>query len=256
MATDIPSHNVREVVSACIELLDNPDANIVQITKHIKGPDFPTDAEIITPLAEIREMYKTGNGSIRQRAKWEIEDGAIVVIALPFQVSGSKVLQQIAAQMQAKKLPMVEDLRDESDHENPTRLVIVLHSAREDVEALMAHLFATTGLEHTYRVNMNVIGLNERPHVKNLRQLLTEWLAFRTATVRRRLQFRLDQVVRRLHLLDGLLIVYSHLDEVIAIIRDADRPKPVLIERFHLSDEQAETILELRLRRLGKLEES
>ncbi len=256
MATDIPPHNAREVVQACIHLLEHPQATVEQLCAHIQGPDFPTEAEIITPREEIVRIYETGTGSIRMRARYERDHGDIIITALPYQVSGAKVLEQIAAQMRAKKLPMVEDLRDESDHENPTRLVIVLHSAREDAEALMAHLFVTTDLERSYRVNMNVIGLNERPHVKNLRQLLTEWLAFRTATVRRRLQFRLDQVMRRLHLLDGLLIAYSHLDEVIAIIRDADRPKPVLIERFHLSDEQAETILELRLRRLGKLEES
>src|SRR5215831_17388232 len=256
MATDIPPHNVREVVQACIHLLEHPQATVEQLCAYIQAPDFPTEAEIITPREEIVRLYETGTGSIRMRARYERDHGDIVITALPYQVSGAKVLEQIADQMRAKKLPMVEDLRDESDHENPTRLVIVLHSAREDVEALMVHLFATTDLERTYRVNMNVIGLNERPYVKNLRELLTEWLAFRTATVRRRLQFRLDQVVRRLHLLDGLLIAYSHLDEVIAIIRDADRPKPVLIERFHFTDEQAETILELRLRRLGKLEES
>src|SRR5712692_4006914 len=256
MATDIPPHNVREVTAACLHLLDKPDASVKELMKHVRGPDYPTEAEIVTGKADIRSIYETGGGTIRCRAIWEREDDLIVIIALPHQVSPAKVLEQIAAQMRAKKLPMVEDLRDESDHENPTRLVIVLHSAREDAEALMAHLFVTTDLERSYRVNMNVIGLNERPQVKNLCELLTEWLAFRTATVRRRLQFRLDQVVRRLHLLDGLLITYSHLDEVIAIIREADRPKPVLVERFRLSDEQAETILELRLRRLGKLEES
>jgi len=256
MATDIPPHNVCEVVQACIHLLDHPQATVEQLCAHLQGPDFPTEAEIITPREEIIRLYETGTGSIRMRARYERDHGDIVITALPYQVSGAKVLEQMAAQMRAKKLPMVEDLRDESDHENPTRLVIVLHSARDDAEALMGQLFTSTDLERTYRVNMNVIGLNERPQVKNLRQLLTEWLAFRTATVRRRLQFRLDQVVRRLHLLDGLLIVYSHLDEVIAIIRDADRPKPVLAERFDFTDEQAETILELRLRRLGKLEES
>src|SRR5437762_8318279 len=255
MATDIPSHNVREVGAACIELLDNPDANIAQLTKHIKGPDFPTDAEIITPFAEIREMYKSGNGSIRQRAKWEIEDGAIVVTALPFQVSGSKVLQQIAAQMQAKKLPMVEDLRDESDHENPTRIVIIPRSNRVDLEELMAHLFATTELERTYRVNMNIISTDGRPRLFALKDLLSEWLEFRIETVRRRLQHRYDQVNSRLHILDGYLIAYLNVDEVIKIIRREDEPKPALMKRFKLSDLQAEAILELKLRFLNKLEE-
>src|SRR5438067_10446821 len=255
MATDIPSHNVREVVSACIELLDNPDANIVQITKHIKGPDFPTEAEIITPLAEIREMYKSGNGSIRQRARWETEEGDIIVTALPFQVSPAKVLQQIAAQYQAKKLPMVDDFRDESDHENPTRLVIVPRSNRVDAEDLMAHLFATTELERTYRVNMNIIGLDGRPRLFALKELLLEWLEFRTETVRRRLQHRYDQVNSRLHILDGYLIAYLNIDEVIKIIRREDQPKPVLMKRFKLSDPQTEAILELKLRYLNKLEE-
>ena len=255
MATDIPSHNVREVVAACIDLLDNPDLNIAQLTKHIKGPDFPTEAEIITPLAEIREMYKTGNGSIRQRARWEIEDGEIVLTALPFQVSGSKVMQQIAQQMQAKKLPMVDDLRDESDHENPTRIVIVPRSNRVDADELMNHLFATTDLERTYRVNMNMIALDGRPRLFTLKELLLEWLDFRIDTVRRRLQHRYDQVNARLHILDGYLIAYLNIDEVIKIIRREDEPKPVLMRRFKLSDPQAEAILELKLRYLNKLEE-
>jgi topoisomerase-4 subunit A len=255
MATDIPSHNVREVVAACIDLLDNPDLNIAQLTKHIKGPDFPTDAEIITPLAEIREMYKTGNGSIRQRAKWETEDGDIVITALPFQVSGSKVLLQIAAQFQAKKLPMVEDFRDESDHENPTRIVIVPRSNRVDLDELMAHLMATTDLERTYRVNMNMIALDGRPRLFALRELLLEWLEFRTETVRRRLQFRYDQVNSRLHILDGYLVAYLNIDEVIKIIRREDEPKPVLMKRFKLSEIQAEAILELKLRFLNRLQE-
>jgi topoisomerase-4 subunit A len=255
MATDIPSHNVREVVSACIELLDHPDANIAQITKHIKGPDFPTDAEIITPLSEIRDMYKSGNGSIRQRGKWEMEEGDIVITALPFQVSPGKVLQQIAQQMQAKKLPMVDDLRDESDHENPTRLVIVPRSSRVDAGELMAHLFATTDLERTHRVNMNIIGLDGRPRLYALKDLLSEWLEFRTETVRRRLQHRYDQVNSRLHILDGYLIAYLNIDEVVKIIRREDEPKPVLMKRFKLSDPQAEAILELKLRYLNRLEE-
>jgi topoisomerase-4 subunit A len=255
MATDIPSHNVREVVNACVELLDNPDANIAQLTKHIKGPDFPTDAEIITPLAEIRDMYKTGNGSIRQRARWENEGGDIVVTALPFQVSPSKVLQQINAQYQAKKLPMVDDFRDESDHENPTRLVIVPRSNRVDLDELMAHLFATTDMERSFRVNMNIIGLDGRPRLFSLKELLLEWLDFRIETVRRRLQHRYDQVNARLHILDGYLIAYLNIDEVIKIIRREDEPKPVLMKRFKLSDPQAEAILELKLRYLNKLEE-
>jgi topoisomerase-4 subunit A len=255
MATDIPSHNVREVINACLELLDHPDANIAQLTKHIKGPDYPTDAEIITPLAEIRDMYKSGNGSIRARAKWEMEESDIVITALPFQVSPSKVLQQIAQQMQAKKLPMVDDLRDESDHENPTRLVIVPRSNRVDAEELMAHLFATTDLERTFRVNMNIIGLDGRPKLYALKDLLLEWLEFRTETVRRRLQHRYDQVNARLHILDGYLIAYLNIDEVIKIIRREDEPKPVLMKRFKVSDPQAEAILELKLRYLNKLQE-
>jgi topoisomerase-4 subunit A len=254
MATDIPSHNVREVVAACLELLDNPEATLAHITKHIKGPDFPTAGEIVTPAAEIREMYRTGNGTIRQRAKWEEEDGAIVITDLPFQVSGSKVQQQIAAQMQAKKLPMVEDMNDESDHQNPTRIVIVPR-ARADRDALMAHLFATTDLERTYRVNMNMIGLDGRPKLYNLRDLLAEWLEFRIETVRRRLQHRYDQVNARIHILDGYLIAFLNVDEVIRIIRREDEPKPVLMSTFRLSDLQAEAILELKLRFLNRLEE-
>src|SRR5438270_1313540 len=255
MATDIPSHNVREVVGACLELLDNPDATIAQLTKHIKGPDFPTEAEIITPAAEIREMYKTGNGSIRQRAKWEIENGDIVISALPFMVSGNKVQQQIAAQMNAKKLPMIEDMRDESDHEDPTRIVLVPRSNRVDLGEVMAHLFATTDLERTYRVNMNMIGLNGRPRLYALKDLLSEWLEFRIETVRRRLQHRYDHVNARIHILDGYLTAYLNIDEVIRIIRREDEPKPVLMARFKLSDVQAEAILELKLRFLNKLQE-
>ncbi len=212
MATDIPSHNVREVVNACVELLDNPEATLAQLTKHVKGPDFPTDAEIVTPPAEIREMYRTGVGSIRQRAKWELEDGDIVITALPFMVSGSKVQQEIAAQMTARKLPMVEDLRDESDHENPTRIVIAPRSNRVDAEELMTHLFATTDLERSYRVNMNIISLDGRPKLYNLRDLIEEWLRFRIETVRRRLQHRYDQVNARIHILDGYLIAYLNVD--------------------------------------------
>src|SRR5687768_647206 len=255
MATDIPPHNVREVVNACIELLDNPEATLAQLTKHIKGPDFPTAGEIITPPAEIREMYKTGNGGVRQRARWEVEDGAIIITELPYQVSGSKVQQQIAQQMTAKKLPMVEDLRDESDQESPTRLVIVPRSNRVDLDELMTHLFATTDLERSYRINMNMIGLDGRPRLYNLRDLLSEWLEFRVDTVRRRLQHRYDAVNARLHLLDGLLVAYLNVDEVIRIIRTEDEPKPVLMKRFSLTDPQTEYILELKLRFLNKLQE-
>jgi topoisomerase-4 subunit A len=255
MATDIPPHNVREVAAACVHLLEAPDAGIKDLFKHIKGPDYPTEAEIITPKSEIRAMYETGNGSIRARAKWEREDNDIVITALPYQVSGSKVIEQIAQQMQQKKLPMVEDLRDESDHENPTRLVIVPRSNRIDPVELMSHLFATTDLERTYRVNLNIIGLAGRPRVYNLKDLLTEWLKFRTETVRRRLQHRYERVQARLHILDGLLIAYLNLDEVIRIIRNEDEPKPKLIKRFKLTDIQAEAILETKLRHLAKLEE-
>ncbi len=255
MATDIPPHNLREVIGACIYLLDDPFAGVRALCEHIQGPDFPTEAEIITPRADILAMYETGRGSLRMRALWREEDGDIIITALPHQVSGSKVLEQIAQQMQLKKLPMIQDLRDESDHENPTRLVIMPRSNRVDFEAVMQHLFATTDLERTYRVNMNMIGTNGRPEVKSLPKILTEWLQFRTETTRKRLQFRLDKVLQRLHLLDGYLIAYLNLDEVIAIIRYEDEPKQRLIERFALSDAQAEAILELKLRNLAKLEE-
>jgi len=255
MATDIPPHNAREVASACIRLLEDPKASVADLCEHVLGPDYPTDAEIITPHADLLQMYVTGNGSVRLRARYEIEDGDIVISALPYQVSGAKILEQIAGQMAAKKLPMVEDLRDESDHENPTRLVIITRSNRVDTAALMSHLFATTDLERSYRVNFNMIGLDGRPRVKNLRDLLSEWLVFRTDTVRRRLQYRLDKVLARLHILDGLLIAYLNLDEVIHIIRTEDEPKRVLIARFELSDIQAEAILDLKLRHLAKLEE-
>jgi topoisomerase IV subunit A len=255
MATDIPPHNVGEVVAACIALLDDPKAADEALYEAILGPDFPTSAEIITSRAEIRRIYETGSGSLRMRAAFEIEDGEIVVTALPYQVSGSKVVTQIAAQMNAKKLPMVEDLKDESDHENPTRIVITPRSNRVDVEGLMAHLFATTDLERTYRVNLTMIGLDGRPRQFNLRELLVDWLKFRVETVRRRLQFRYDKVLTRLHVLDGYLIAYLNIDEVIRIIRTEERPKARLMERFSLSDAQAEAILELKLRHLAKLEE-
>ena len=255
MATDIPPHNLREVAAACIHLIENPKATVSELCEFILAPDFPTDAEIITPRHELQAMYETGNGSVRMRARYEIEDGCVVLTSLPHQTSGAKILEQIAQQMNAKKLPMVEDLRDESDHENPTRLVIVPRSNRVDLDELMGHLFATTDLERSYRINMNMIGLNGRPQVKNLRDLLSEWLEFRMLTVRRRLQWRLDKVNARLHILDGLLIAYLNIDEVIRIIRTNDEPKPVLMARFKLSDTQAEAILELKLRHLAKLEE-
>ncbi|MCB1665540.1 MAG: DNA topoisomerase IV subunit A [Pseudomonadales bacterium] len=255
MATDIPPHNLREVASACIHLLESPSATIADLMMHIKGPDFPTAAEIISPRDDIVSLYETGRGSVKARAVYHVEDGEIVVTALPYQVSGAKVLEQIAGQMQKKKLPMVVDLRDESDHENPTRIVIVPRSNRIDVDALMLHLFASTDLERTYRVNFNMIGTNGRPQVKDLRSLLKEWLAFRTETVRRRLQNRLDRILQRLHILEGLLIAFLNIDEVIHIIRTEDKPRPVLMERFGLSETQAEAILELKLRHLAKLEE-
>lgn len=255
MATDIPPHNLREVVAALVHVLDNPKATLAEVCQHLPGPDFPTEAEIITSRSDLKDMYRTGNGSLRMRAVYAIEDEEIIITALPHQVSGGKVLEQIAEQMQAKKLPLVSDLRDESDHENPTRLVIVPRSNRVDTEALMAHLFATTELERSYRVNLNIIGLNGRPQVKGLLAFLHEWLEFRTTTVKRRLQYRLDQVQQRLHILDGLLIAYLNLDEVIKIIRQDDKPKPALMKRFKLSDDQAEAILEIKLRHLARLEE-
>ncbi|MFT2157367.1 DNA topoisomerase IV subunit A [Pseudomonas putida] len=255
MATDVPPHNLREVASACVRLLDEPKATVEQLCEHIQGPDYPTEAEIVTPRAEILKMYESGRGSIRMRAVYRVEDGDIVVTALPHQVSGAKVLEQIAAQMQAKKLPMVADLRDESDHENPCRIVIIPRSNRVDVDELMQHLFATTDLESTYRVNVNIIGLDGRPQLKNLRTILVEWLEFRTNTVRRRLQHRLDKVEKRLHLLDGLLTAFLNLDEVIHIIRTEEYPKQALIQRFELTEIQADYILETRLRQLARLEE-
>ncbi|WP_327439505.1 DNA topoisomerase IV subunit A [Pseudomonas donghuensis] len=255
MATDVPPHNLREVASACVRLLDEPKATVEQLCEHIQGPDYPTEAEIITPRAELLKIYESGRGSVRMRAVYRIEDGDIVVTALPHQVSGAKVLEQIAAQMQAKKLPMVADLRDESDHENPCRIVIIARSNRVDLDELMQHLFATTDLESSYRVNVNIIGLDGRPQLKNLRALLVEWLEFRVQTVRRRLKFRLDKVERRLHLLEGLLVAFLNLDEVIHIIRTEDQPKAALIARFDLTETQAEYILETRLRQLARLEE-
>lgn len=255
MATDIPPHNLTEIADACIHLLDNPLATLDEVLHCVQGPDYPTGAEIITPKQEIREMYQSGQGSVRQRAIYQLEDSEIVITALPFQVSGAKIMEQIALQMSSKKLPAVADLRDESDHENPTRIVVSPRSNRVDVDELMAHLFATTDLERSYRINLNVIGINGRPEVKGLLPLLSEWLEFRMSTVTRRLQFRLEQVNHRLHILAGLLIAYINLDEIINIIRNEDQPKAVLMERFALSDLQAEAILEIKLRQLAKLEE-
>jgi topoisomerase-4 subunit A len=257
MATDIPPHNLREIAAACIHLLDDPEATTRALMKHVKGPDLPTGGEIISPRADLVAFYDSGSGSYKARATWEVEpdSGHVIITQLPFQVSGSRVLEQIAQQIREKKLPMVDDVRDESDHENPTRLVIEPRSNRVDVQQLIAHLFATTDLERSYRVNLNVIGTDGRPRVMGLKALLAEWLEFRQHTVRRRLQHRLDKVARRLHILDGLAIAYLNLDEVIRIIRREEEPKPVLIKRFKLSDEQAEAILETKLRHLAKLEE-
>ncbi|HKJ51107.1 MAG TPA: DNA topoisomerase IV subunit A, partial [Gammaproteobacteria bacterium] len=255
MATDMPPHNLREIAAACVLLLDKPKTPLKDLCKQVPGPDYPTEAEIITPPEELDNLYESGHGSIRMRAVYEREDGDIIVTALPYQVSGARIMEQIASQMLAKKLPMVDDLRDESDHENPTRLVIVPRSNRVDIDTLMGHLFVTTDLERTYRVNMNMIGTNGRPQVKNLKQILHEWIAFRLGTVRRRLQWRLDKVDARLHLLEGLLIAFLNLDEVIRIVREEDDPKAELIRTFKLSELQAEEILNTRLRNLAKLEE-
>ena len=255
MATDIPPHNINEVADAAVLLLDNPKAGLDDVLNIIQGPDFPTEAEIISPKDDIRKMYETGRGSIKMRATWHKEDGEIIISALPHQSSPSKIIAQIAEQMTTKKLPMVEDIRDEADYENPVRIVLVPRSNRVDTDALMAHLFVTTDLEKSYRVNMNMIGLDHKPAVKGLLQVLTEWLTFRRTTVTRRLQHRLDKVLARLHILDGLMIAFLNIDEVIEIIRTEDEPKQVLMARFNLSDEQAEAILNLRLRHLAKLEE-
>lgn len=255
MATDIPPHNLAEVANACIYLIENPKATVKDLCKHIKGPDFPTEAEIITPKADIQNIYETGIGSIKMRAVYEVDRGDIIITALPHLVSGAKILEQIATQMQAKKLPQVADLRDESDHENPTRLVIVPKTNKINVEELMSHLFAITDLERSYRVNMNVIGLNGKPQVKNIQMLLKEWLEFRKNVVTRKLEHRLEKVKNRLHILDGLLVAYLNLDEIIKIIRTEDKPKAVLMKKFKLSDKQADAILDLKLRNLAKLEE-
>lgn len=255
MATDVPPHNLNEVVSACIHLLDDPKASVRDLCEHVLGPDYPTEAEIITSRADLRAIYETGGGSVRSRATFARENNNIVVTALPYQVSPSKVMEQIAQQMRAKKLPWLEDLRDESDHANPTRIVMVPRSNRVDVDSLMGHLFATTDLEKSFRVNLNIIGLDGRPQVKNLKIFLAEWLLFRQDTVRRRLKHRLERVERRLHLLAGILIAYLNIDEVIRIIRAEDEPKPVLMKRFKLDEEQADYVLETKLKQLARLEE-
>ncbi|MDE3934463.1 DNA topoisomerase IV subunit A, partial [Glaesserella parasuis] len=255
MATDIPPHNINELAAASVKLLDNPTASLSDILDVVQGPDYPTEAEIITPRSEIAKIYEQGRGSIKMRAVWKREENNIVINALPHQASPSKVIEQIATQMRNKKLPMVDDIRDESDHENPIRIVLEPRSNRIDYDGLMDHLFATTDLEKSYRINMNMIGLDGKPAVKNLLTILTEWLAFRRTTVTRRLNFRLDKIISRLHILEGLMIAFLNLDEVIEIIRNEDNPKAELIARFQLSDEQAEAILNLRLRHLAKLEE-
>lgn len=255
MATDIPPHNLNEVAEAAVMLLDNPQAGLDELLTVVQGPDFPTEAEIITPKAELRKLYEQGKGSIKMRAAWHKEDGEIIITAVPHQTSPTKIQAQIAEQMNAKKLPMVEDVRDEADQENPVRIVLVPRSNRVGIDALMNHLFATTDLEKSYRVNMNMIGLNNKPEVKNLLQILTEWLEFRRTTVTRRLRYRLDKVLARLHILQGLMVAFLNIDEVIEIIRHEEDPKAELIARFNLSDEQAEAILNLRLRHLAKLEE-
>ncbi|WP_028774863.1 DNA topoisomerase IV subunit A [Shewanella waksmanii] len=255
MATDVPPHNARELVSACVELLDNPKADLARLMEFVPGPDYPTAAEIITPAKDIAKIYDTGRGSIKMRAVYHNDNGEVVITALPHQASGGKILEQIATQMQAKKLPMVADLRDESDHESPVRIVVVPRSNRVDIDQLMTHLFATTDLEKNFRVNLNVLGLNGRPQVKGLKQLLTEWLTFRMTTVRRRLEFRLDKVLARLHILDALMIAFLNIDEVIEIIRNEEDPKAELMARFSLTELQANAILDLKLRHLAKLEE-
>ena len=256
MATDIPPHNINEIADAAVMLLDNPKAGLDDVLEIVQGPDFPTEAEIISPKSEIRKIYEQGRGSIKMRATWKKEEGEIIISALPHQSSPSKVIAQIAEQMTAKKLPMLEDIRDEADHENPIRIVLVPRSNRVDTDALMAHLFATTDLEKSYRVNMNMIGLDHKPAVKGLLEILNEWLTFRRTTVTRRLQYRLDKVLSRLHILEGLMIAFLNIDEVIEIIRHEDDPKAELMARFNLSNEQADAILNLRLRHLAKLEEN
>ena len=255
MATDIPPHNLRELVAACLHLLKHPEADTAALCEHLPAPDYPTGCEIITPPADLRKIYESGGGQLKARARWTREDGNIIVSHLPHQVSPARVLEQIAEQMRAKKLPLVEDLRDESDHDQPVRLVVVPRSNRVDAEALMAHLFATTDLEKSFRVNLNMVGVDGRPKVKNLPTILGEWLTWRENVLKRRLEHRLDKVQARLHILEGLLTAFLNIEEVIRIIRFEDEPKQALMEAFGLSDTQAEAILELKLRHLQKLEE-
>ena len=255
MATDIPPHNLREVVKGTIALIRNPNLGDEKVAEYIPAPDLPTRAEIITPSEELLKIQSTGRGSYRMRSVYRIEKNEIVITDLPYQVSGSKVISQIADQMQAKKLPLVSDVRDESDHQNPTRLVIVLRSNRIDAEAVMSHLFATTDLESSYRVNMNMIGADGRPQVKSIRRILLEWIEIRKETVTRRLQYHLNKIEKRLHILGGLIIAYLNIDEVIRIIREEEQPKAELMSRFNIDDIQAEAILELKLRHLARLEE-
>ena len=255
MATDVPPHNLTEVVNACIQLLDKPSSDLDEIMQIMPAPDYPTSANIVSSAKDLKQIYETGHGSVKMRATYQKESGDIVIETLPFQTSGSKVIAQIAGQMRAKKLPLVDDIRDESDHENPTRIVIVPRSNRVDVDSLMLHLFATTDLEKNYRVNMNVIGLDGKPQVKPLVPMLKEWLTYRTQVVTKRLNFRLDKILARLHILEGLLVAFLNIDEVITIIRENDKPKPILMTHFKLSEIQAEAILELKLRHLAKLEE-
>ena len=255
MATDIPPHNMSEIVAACVHILEDETAEHDIILNHIKGPDYPTGGQIITAQDEIREMYKIGRGAIKLRARVEQASQELIINELPFQVSASKVMQQVAEQMRAKKLPMIADIRDESDHDTPIRIVLVLRSSRVDKDELLSHLYATTELEKSYRINLNVIDLSRAPKVTPLVDILKEWLQFRLATVQKRLQFHLEKITARLHILEGLLIAHLNIDEIIAIIRNEDKPKPILIARFALSDIQAEAILETKLRHLSRLEE-
>ena len=255
MATDIPPHNLNEIINACIHLIDKPKSTIEDICQILKGPDFPTGAEIITSKEEIINIYRSGLGMIRMRATYEYENGDIVITSLPYQVSSAKVIEQVALQIREKKLSMISDIRDLSDQDEPTRLVIMPRSNRVDKEALISHLFATTELEKSYKINMTVIGLNRKPQTLGLLEIITQWLQFREQTVIRRLKFRLNKIKERLHILDALLVAYLNLDEVIRIIREYDEPKPVLMQQFKLTDLQAEAILQIRLRQIAKLEE-
>ncbi len=255
MATDILPHNLREVASACIRLLEKPKSNTREICELIKGPDFPSGSEILASKETLTEIYETGRGTVRARAIFIIDSGEIIITALPHQVSGAKVLEQIATQMHLKKLPMIVDIRDESDHKNPTRIVIVPKSNRVDTDQLMSHLFATTDLEKTYRINFNMIGVDGRPKVRPLVPLLREWLAFRSATVLKRLEYRVNKILARLQILDGLLVAYLNLDEIIRIVREEENPRSLIMSQFKLSETQADAILDTKLRQLARLEE-